>query len=385
MPRDFSLVLGGPLYQLYLRTRLARPALELLRRRILAFVAITLAPPALLSALTGHFAAGPAPFVLDLTNLQFVTTLPLLIGAEIIVHRRIRPLVPEFVKRELVAPEDRSRFDELVAGALRLRNSIVAEIVLCLVAFTVGYWLWRSFGSLRVATWYMVPADGSMRLTPAGYWLAFVSLPISRFIVLRWYFRLFVWYALLWRVSRLRLRLNALHADRAGGLGFLGESVVAFTPVLVAQSVFFATVLGNQIWHGGARLSDFTQGIVAVVAFLMLVVLLPLTFFARGLLDARLHGTRRYGQLASHYANAFDEKWLAAGVSDGEQLLGTSDIQSLSDLANSYEVVRRTRLVLFEKTTVVRLAICIGLPLLPLTFTMIPLEKLLAALVNVFV
>jgi hypothetical protein len=231
----------------------------------------------------------------------------------------------------------------------------------------------------------MVPVDGSMRLTEAGYWLAFVSLPISRFLLLRWYFRLFVWYSFLWRVSRLRLKLNALHADRAGGLGFLGESVMAFTPVLVAQSAFFSMLLGNRIWHGGAKLSDFAQGVAAVVVFLMLVVLLPLTFFARQLIDARLRDSRRYGQLASRYSNAFDEKWLAAGMNQSEPLLGTSDIQSLSDLANSYDVVRATRFVPFGKTTVVRLAICIGLPLLPLTFTMVPVDKLLAALVNIFV
>jgi hypothetical protein len=382
---DFSLVLGGPLYQLYLRTRLTRPPLELLRRRVVAFVSITLLPPALLSLLTGHLATGPAPFLLDLTNLQFLTTLPLLVAAEVMVHRRIRPLVPEFVTRDLVSQEDRARFDELVARAMRLRNSIVAEVALILGALTVGYWLWRSYASLHVATWYMVPVDGSLRLTEAGYWLAFVSLPISRFILLRWYFRLFVWYAFLWQVSRLRLRLNALHADRAGGLGFLGHSVAAFTPVLLAQSAFFALVLGNQIWHGGAKLSDFTHGIAMVVAFLMLVVLLPLTFFAGQLMDARLRDSRRYGQLASRYSNAFDEKWLAAGVNQSESLLGTSDIQSLSDLANSYEVVRTTRLVPFGKTTVARLAICIALPLLPLTLTMVPLDKLLAALVNIFV
>jgi hypothetical protein len=385
MRNDFSLVLGGPLYQLYLRTRLARPPLELLRRRILAFVSITLLPPALLSLLTGHLASGPAPFLLDLTNLQFVTTLPLLVAAELIVHRRIRPLVPEFVNRDLIAVEDRARFDGLVAWALHLRNSIVAELALVLVAFTAGYWLWRSFASLHVATWYSAPVDGSMRLTVAGYWLAFVSLPISRFILLRWYFRLFVWYAFLWRVSRLRLRLNALHADRAAGLGFLAESVVAFTPVLVAQSAFFAMVLGNQIWHGGAKLSDFAHGVVVVMTFLMLVVLLPLTFFAAQLIDARLRDCRRYGQLASRYSNTFDEKWLGAGVKPSESLLGTSDIQSLSDLANSYEVVRATRFVPFGKTTIVRLAICIALPLLPLTLTMVPLHKLLAALVNIFV
>ena len=38
-PRDFSLVLGGPLYQLLRRTRLAGDALELLRRRIVVLSA----------------------------------------------------------------------------------------------------------------------------------------------------------------------------------------------------------------------------------------------------------------------------------------------------------------------------------------------------------
>jgi hypothetical protein len=47
--------------------------------------------------------------------------------------------------------------------------------------------------------------------------------------------------------------------------------------------------------------------------------------------------------------------------------------------------VRATRFVPFGKTTVVRLAICIVLPLLPLTFTMVPVDKLLVALVNIFV
>ncbi len=382
---DFSLVLGGPLYQLYLRTRLARPHLELVWRRIGVFVGVTLVPPALLSALTGRFASGPTPFLLDLTNLQFVTTLPLLVAAELVVHRRIGEVVPEFVKRDLMAGDDRSRFDEIIAWALRLRNSVIAEVILLLLAFTGGYWLWRTYASLRVPTWYMVPAGEGMRLTEAGYWLAFVSLPISRFLLLRWYFRLFVWYAFLWRVSRLRLKLSALHADRAAGLEFLVESVMAFAPVLVAQSGFFALVLGSRIWHAGARLSEFTDEIVAVVVFLMLVVLVPLTFFARQMREARLRDSRRYGRLATQYADSFDQKWIGSGASHAGPLLGTSDIQSLSDLANSYEVVRTTRLVPFGKVTMLRLAVCIVLPLLPLALTTIPLEKIVAALLNTFV
>jgi len=33
VPPDFSLVLGGPLYQLFLRTRMARPPLDLFLHR----------------------------------------------------------------------------------------------------------------------------------------------------------------------------------------------------------------------------------------------------------------------------------------------------------------------------------------------------------------
>jgi len=342
----------------------------------------------LLSAVTGRFATGPVPFHFDLTNLQFLTTVPLLVGADVFIHDRLRVLVPEFLDRDLVAVEDRSRFDGFIARALHLRNSCIAEVALFLIAFTVGYWLWRRYSSLHVASWYMVPAGagvGAMQLTGAGCWLAFVSLPISRFILLRWYFRLFIWHLFLWRVSRLRLALNPLHVDRAGGLGFLVNSSTAFGPVLVAQSIFFATLVGSEIWHAGARLSDFRYEIVALVALLLLFVLFPLTFFAGQLNDARLRGTRRYGRLASRYTNAFEKKWLSAGEGPGEPLLGTSDIQSLSDLANSYDVVRGMRLFPFDKTTIARLAILVVLPLLPLAFTTIPLDKLLRAVVNVFV
>src|SRR5262249_20792744 len=125
---DFSLVVGGPLYQLFLRMGLARPPLELLRRRMVALVSITLLPPALLSALTGRLASGPVPFLFDLTNLQFVTTLPILVWAEILVHRRLRILVPEFVQRDLISDEDRKRFADIVSRTVRLRSSLVAEL-----------------------------------------------------------------------------------------------------------------------------------------------------------------------------------------------------------------------------------------------------------------
>ena len=79
---DFSLVLGGPLYQLYLKTRLARQPLDLLRRRIVGISLICWGPPLLLALLAGHMFGGVSePFLTDLgVHIRFLVALPLLIG-----------------------------------------------------------------------------------------------------------------------------------------------------------------------------------------------------------------------------------------------------------------------------------------------------------------
>jgi len=57
-PPDFSLVLGGPLYQMLRRARLTGPALELLRRRIVISVFLCWVPLAVLSLAQAHFLGG---------------------------------------------------------------------------------------------------------------------------------------------------------------------------------------------------------------------------------------------------------------------------------------------------------------------------------------
>src|SRR5690242_8866326 len=88
----FSLVLGGPLYQLLVRSRLSTPTLQLMGRRIAVFILVTWVPPAVLSAIQGTFLRGAAvPFLYDLSvHVKFLVSLPLLLLAEVIVHRRLR-------------------------------------------------------------------------------------------------------------------------------------------------------------------------------------------------------------------------------------------------------------------------------------------------------
>lgn len=381
LPPDFSLVLGGPLYQLLLKAHLTRPPLELVHRRIIAALAVTWAPLAVLSALSGTLLGGvEVPFLLDLdTQVKLLFSLPLLIGAELIVHSRMRPLVLQFIERGLIAPEERPRFDAIVAGALRLRNSIPIELALLLLVFTAGYWVWRSQSTLPVSTWVAAPTG---ELTAAGWYCAFVAMPLARFVLVRWYFRLFIWYYFLARVARLPLRLNPLHPDRAGGLQFLGASIDALAPILIAQTALVAGVVGNQILHTSATLPDYRLELIAFAAFLAIIVLLPLCFFAFRLAEAKRTGLREYGRLAQQYAEEFRAKWMPRGGLPSESPLGSGDIQSLADLGNSFEVVRDMKVLPFGRNAIVRLAGLIVLPLLPLMLTMVPLEELVDRLLK---
>ena len=218
-PHDFSLVLGGPIFQLFRSSHLAGDDLELLHRRV---IIITLAAwlPLLVLATLGSSAGnvGRLSFLHDVeVHVRFLVALPVLVAAELIVHSRIRPVVRRFVERRIVLPEDLSRFDSAIESAIRLRNSIRVELGLLIFVYTFGLWLWHGRIALNASTWYAMPG-GRWHLTLAGFWYVFVSIPILQFILLRWYLRLFIWFRFLWQVSRIKLNLIPTHPDRSAGL-----------------------------------------------------------------------------------------------------------------------------------------------------------------------
>lgn len=386
-PYDFSVVLGGPLYQLVRRAHLAGDALDLLRRRVVVISLFAWLPLLVLSALSGQ-AWGNAvqvPFLMDVeAHARFLGALPLLIVAELVVHQRMLPVARQFLERGLIPDESRARFDAALASAQRLRNSVVAELLIVAVVYLVGVvYVWPQYIALHVATWYATPTANGQDLSMAGWWLAYVSLPVFQFILLRWYFRLFIWVRFLWQVSRYRLSLIPSHPDRTGGLGFLSTTVAAFAPVLMAHGVLVAGTIANQIFFEGAKLLDFKLELAVIVAFLLLLVLGPLLLFTPQLAAARRAGLREYGTLAQRYVREFDSKWLRGGAPAGEPLLGSADIQSLADLGNSFEIVRSTRLLPFTRDAVLQLGMITLLPVAPLVLTMIPLEELMARLLQI--
>jgi hypothetical protein len=386
-PPDFSLVLGGPLFQLLRRTHLADDALMLVRQRIVVISLLAWLPLLLLSALEGNLWGGgtSVPFLFDIeVHVRFLVALPLLVLAELVVHRRMRPLLQQFVERNLVPESAMPRFEAAVVSAFRLRNSVLAEVLLIGIVYGVGVlFIWRHYVALDTATWYATGSAGGSQLSLAGMWFGYVSLPIFQFLLCRWYFRLFIWAHFLWQVSRIELSLLPTHPDRLGGLSFISGQIYAFTVLAVAHGALLAGNLANRIFFLGAELLQFKVEIAVLVVFMMCVILGPLLFFAPQLSQAKRKGSREYGVLAERYAREFDAKWLRGGASADEPLLGSGDIQSLADLGNSFQVVREMRIVPIKRDDLLRLVGATLAPIVPLALTMMSLEELLKKLFGV--
>jgi hypothetical protein len=383
--KGFSLVLGGPLYQLFLRIGLVKPPLDRVQWRIGIITAFAWVPLLLLTALGGRLVSGVrVPFFLDFeVHARFLLALPLLIAAEVTIHRRMRILLLQFVERQIVTPATLPKFESILESALRLRNSIAVEVGLVVFIILAGGFWRRGFIQLQSDTWYATMVDGRAVNTAAGYWYYLVSLPIIQFIGLRWYFRLFVWARLLRQISRLELNLVPPHPDGSCGLGFLDGIVVAMAPFLLAHSFLLSGYVANRIFYAGGKLPDYYLEIATVAVFLTLLALGPLCAFTPPLLRARRLGLLNYGRLASDYVVGFDRKWIGGQRPADEPLVGSSDIQSLADLANSFSVVRSITPFPFGRSSLIGLAVIIALPLLPLALTMFSLEELAVRLLKI--
>jgi hypothetical protein len=373
-PNDFSLVLGGPLFQLLRKSRLEGDALELLHRRVFASVLLTWVPLLILSAVgTGSGSEARISFFRDIeVHARFLVALPILIGAELLVHSRIRAVVRRFAEYRIVLPEDMDRFRQAIGSAVKIRDSIFVELALIATVYTLGLWLSSSRNTF-VTPW---------RLTPAGNWYVFVSIPVFQFVLLRWYMRLFIWFRFLWQVNRIDLNLQPAHPDRCGGLSFVGKSSYAYSPILFAQGAILAGVVASRVLYRGETLQSFKFQIFGFVLFFVVAILGPLLMFTPRMARARRKGLAEYGLLAQRYVESFDHKWVRE-AHPSEELLGTGDLQSLADLANGYQVVREMRVVPFALQDASRLALATAVPLAPLLLTIFSFEELLIRVLKV--
>ena len=187
----------------------------------------------------------------------------------------------------------------------------------------------------------------------------------------------------MWQVSRIALNLVPTHPDRVAGLGFLSGAASALVPLVAAHGALLAGLIANRILHLGEALPDFKLEIAAVVILMQCVVFGPLLVVAPQLARVKRKGNLAYGALAQRYVREFDTKWLRGGAAADESLVGSGDIQSLADLGNSLEVVQTMRIAPVSRDAVLRVAVTTLAPVTPLALTLMPLEELVKALLQI--
>jgi hypothetical protein len=384
--QPFLLMEGGPLFALQKRVGLIKEGAPYLKRRAVFAALITWVPLLILAGMQG-FAFGhnvPVPFLSDFSGYtRFLLAVPLLLLAENILGPRIAEAAAHFVRSGVIKEKDFQRFDGLVDRGLRLRDSAAAEVILAALAYLLS---WVSFREIpnHVATWFRSSAETGGTLTWAGYWLVGFCMPLFQFLILRWLWRLFLWFHFLSGVCKLDLQLFPTHPDEAAGLGFVGEAQRFFGLILFAFSLASAGVLAREIVYDHIPLVTYAPTIATYVVVALLIVVGPLMVFTGVLLKTKRVGLHQYGALATNYTGSFHEKWIEHQTPEQEPLLGSADIQSLADLGNSYGYVEKMKPLPVDPRTLLHLVLASLLPLTPLLLTVMPLKDILKLLLKVF-
>ena len=359
---------------------LVRPGLSTRLRRILLLILVTWLPLLVLSIISGHAFAGlvEVPLLHDpAVCARFLCVLPLLEFAEVVVALSLPVQARHFIDARIVSDADRPRFDAAVAEVIRLRSSVIGE---CVIVFTsvVLSMLLRFIVLKDVETsWEIHEATRTL----AGWWYVLISLPVMYFFLLRWLWILFLWGLFLFRISRLDLKLTPTHPDHAGGLGFLGWGLASFSLVLMAISAMFSSGFYYQILHEKESLDSLKYHVIIFVVIVLIVLHFPLVVFIGRLSRCRFRGLLDFSALVLQYDRSFEEKWIEKENGEpSEPLLGSADIQSLTDIATAYGHVNDMILIPFDMKGFAVLVVAALLPMIPLLGTAIPLKEILAKL-----
>jgi hypothetical protein len=288
-----------------------------------------------------------------------------------------------FRDAQLLNGRNRSRFAAAVTRADHRANSYGAEFLILLVAFAWSMTTTRYASVISVDSWEgFVLEGGRIGLSWAGEASAFTSNTLFLFLLLRWFWRFYIWAALLKQTSTLDLQIMPLHPDRRGGLGFL-----AIFPGIFSGLVFaISCVIAASFYKALPLVGDSDQIVwLAIGAWLVLVLLIflgPLLVFVRPLYMARETALMEYGRLAHGHHLAFHRRWIT-GRANGEDIMGSADPSSMSDLNASVQTVHEMKAFPVDRSAIIQLLGSAGIPMLVMAALQMPVGDLMKLILGV--
>jgi hypothetical protein len=371
---EFSL-LGGPLHRVAGRLGLVRHGTNTLPLGV-ALGVVPWLIGILLATAEGDLARLFSVDVIG-AHVRLLVGIPLLFACETVLAPQLGRFARYCERSGLLTVDSAAAFRAEMTRTMRWKDGWLPEAV-CLAAAVL-------LAVTRPETpWGGVTSGGAAgnAASLAGWWYWIVCLTLFRFLLFRWIWRLALWCHLLWRLSRLDLRLMPAHADGSGGLGMLGDVQIHFLPLVAGLSATLSASFAEDIATGNAPFETVYLAFVAMLIGATLLVVGPLVVFVPRLWACRQQGLCDYSELAARYAATFDRKWFGREPVTGESLLGSGDIQSLADLSTAVGVVRGMRVIPIGPRLLTALLAATLVPMLPLLAQQHPITAMLDQLFN---
>jgi len=359
-------------------------------RRALIAALVSWVPLALLAAIEGvAFRPGNARESL-LTDFsaygRYLLATPALTYAGSSILPQLASVVRQFLESDLIREGDRDRYLELVYSTRRLLRMRAMDLSILALAFVVAVLRSPAGYSLDVATWAVPASAGAAirHLSLAGWWRTLVSQPLFNALLAVWLWRLLLWVRLVFRVSRMDLRLVAAHPDLLGGLRFILIPIRGFAILAFAVGATAAGTVAQRVLVDGQALASFQLMVLTQVVVAEIIFAGPFLIWMMPLVELHQTGTLAYGQLASRVGQAFQERWLAPRRNVGPDALEAPDFSATTDLFAIVANVASMNLYVLDVTGLALIAVASLLPYVPLVLAVMPLNDILKFAVSAF-
>jgi len=306
----------------------------------------------------------------------------LLLMSMLVERRTARALAYLHDSGLVTAAEESIRSIVLTASRV-WQSRLFRWTLLALTGVSVGLG-WSYMRVAETSSWMFTGEHGAGHLSWAGIWNLLVGGAIVKFLGLTALAKMLIWLWVLWRLSKLPLRINPLHPDRCCGLRLLGQTQLAFAPLISALSVQLGCAIAVGVRYHGMSLAGF-RWIAALFIVLSVVVLLgPLAVFARRSLHAIEEAEQSFGAWAN-LAGRFTAEERVAPRGDPADQLSQPEISAFTDASATFANLLESKIVPIDRRLLFAALAAAAVPMVLPLLVLLPLRSIMADLVKILI
>jgi hypothetical protein len=319
------------------------------------------------------------------TQSRLLVTVPILLFSDRIVNLKLGRLLAQFVSSGIIRNEDVERFYQIIWNNVNFMKSRWVEPILFLLSYLqVILILFYTTENTHMLSWGLNEDHQSLNL--AGFWSTLISKPFVLYLVYRWLLRIIFWDIILYKISKLNLKLFPPHPDLVGGLGFLPYSIRYFSGVAFAFSAILAGNMADFVLVEGAHVTDFKFIALGTFIFITILFVFPLLFFVNKLNSAREQSIFENNDYANGFFRELHHKVKSKGYNQvTADDLNSTEFSTVSDMSGVFSNVLHMQTLPFTLKDLLPFWISTIIPFIFVIFIEFPVIEVFKAIFSMVV